>query len=212
MPSLKPNPVLRRARKPIVVPVRVAIREDYVPAWEGEVEGWVANHLKENFWRVRCTNERDDVLQEARIVFLRVAGKYPGVEARHFMALFKTAWTRRFTDLSNEDTQHRDLHPPMRQDAGEDYHYTDGISLDPIGETDNSGYLRLMVQQAPREVKMVLSLFLNAPAELLELALKTWREDRRCRTNGSARICAMLGLPADLDVMQMTADYFGHSR
>lgn len=204
MPSLKPSPVLRRARVPVRVPVRVPIREAYVPAFPGEIEGWVANFLKSNLWRVEATMERDDAMQEARVVFLRIAGKYPGVEAPHFMALFKTAWVRHFHDLATEDSERREVFCELPEE--------DGVAFEGVGETDNAGALRLMVRQAPREVRMVLSLFLSAPAELLDLALKTWSEDRRCRTNGSARICAMLGLPQDLDVMQMTADYFGHSR
>jgi len=69
--------------------------------------------------------------------------------------------------------------------------------------------LAIMLRQAPREVIMVMNLFLNAPTEIAEVALSGWRgKDKRCRAGGSKQICKLLGLPLDLDVMQMVDDYF----
>jgi hypothetical protein len=54
-----------------------------------------------------------------------------------------------------------------------------------------------------------LNLFLSAPTEIIELALAGWKgKDKRCKTNGSKKICHMLGLPQDLDVLQLVEDYF----
>ena len=64
---------------------------------------------------------------------------------------------------------------------------------------ENEGYLRTLVRQAPREVALVLALFLNAPQELLELALTSFRRVGRAgeRTADNRRVAALLGLPED---------------
>lgn len=179
----------------------------YSPEFKGAIEGWIVNHTTKNHWRVRRSHDRADLMQEAYIVFMRVQAKYPGLgQPQHFMALFKTAWTRRFTDLANLDTQSRFQveHPMRRFDDGE------SAELEAIGDRDNDGMLSVMLRQAPDEVKMVLNLFLSAPQELLDLALGSWNGvDRRCKAGGSRKICQILGLPLDLDVMQLTEDYFG---
>lgn len=176
----------------------------YKPVFKGPIEGWVVNHMAANFWRVERTQCRDDVMQDAYIVFARVAEVYPGVEAKHFMALFKRSWTNHFTDLANEDTQSRRVgRAVVRNSEGQEQ------DAEYIGETDNDGVLATMLRQAPEEVTAVLALFLNAPSEILELALASWKgEDRRMKSGGSKKICQMLGLPEDLDVMRQVEEYF----
>lgn len=177
----------------------------YLAEFKGPIEGYVVNHLKKNYWRVARLHERDDVMQEAFLVFLRVKVKYPELETpQHFMALFKTAWGNHFTDMANDDTQSRVLvdAPRVAFDDGESVEY------DMPGDCDNDGLLAVMLAEAPKEVSMVLNLFLNAPQELLDVALGSWRgADRRCKAGGSKRINKMLGLPPDLDVMQLVNDY-----
>src|SRR3954467_6068762 len=80
----------------------------HIPSFTGEIEGWTMNFLKVNLWRVARTMDRDDCMQEARCVFLRVADKYRDVnDPAHFMALYKTSWRRAFPDFSNMDTRVR---------------------------------------------------------------------------------------------------------
>lgn len=176
----------------------------YNPEFKGPIEGWVVNFLKTNYWRVAGSMPREDVMQEAYVVFLRVKRKYPKADAKHFMALFKTAWTRQFTDFANEDTASRVVTEMPRIKVDDDL-----LEFDPMGDCDNDGYLAVMIRQAPREVAMVINLFLSAPQEILEVALGSWSgRDRRCRAGGSKKINQLLGLPADLDVLKQTEDYF----
>ena len=179
----------------------------YVPEFPGPVEGWVVNFLKDNLWRVQRTMDRDDCLQEARLVFLRVARTYPNVDAPHFMALFKTSWTRRFNDLSMEDSAIREAEISMYRDRGED----DGPDLpsEHVGDMVNEGELRVMLRQAPREVSMFLNLMLRAPQEVIELTLASWKgRDRRAKAGGSERINRLLGLPEEHDLLSQTERYF----
>lgn len=178
----------------------------YSPNFEGPIEGWVVNGMRANYFRVENTHSREEYLQEAYLVFLRVKGKYEGkvTEPKHFMSLFKRAWTNELNDLATKATHVRRFvqMPMLRSDDGDEAEY------EPVGELDNEGFLAVLVRQAPREVSMVLNLFANAPQELLELALSSWRgKDRRYSHGGSEPICRLLGLDPNLDVMQRVEDY-----
>lgn len=175
----------------------------YTPDWKGPIEGYVVNYLTREHWKIARTCPRDDAMQEAYCVFLRVKRKYPKLDApQHFMALFKTAWYRQFTDLANIDTADRITCQMPVNEAGETY--------DPVGECDNDGFLAITIAQAPREVQMVLALFLNAPQELVEAALGSWRADARRKDGGESRhLNRLLGLPLEQDTLGRVAAYFG---
>lgn len=178
-------------------------RRVYIPVFEGEIEGWTVNHLSENLWRVARTKDRDDCMQEAFIVFLRCAKAYPDVNARHFMALYKTAWTNQFHRFARNDTRMREVEPLNEAPA----------SMEAIGETCNEGELRVMLRQAPREVRMVLNLLLRAPQELAEIALAGFTANDGRTRNGvskgaSERINAMLGLPLEANTLERVREYF----
>lgn len=185
----------------------------YQPEFKGPIEGYVVNSLKTNRWRIEASMTHDDAMQEAFIVFLRVATKYPGVEAKHFMALYKRAWHNQLNDLATKDTELRALIPLTRLGKNEagDSSAGERFDYEPVGETDNEGALGVLVRQAPREVQAVLNLFLSAPQEILDLALSGWtNRDRRTKTGGSERICKLLGLPKNLDVLAMVEEHFGN--
>lgn len=176
----------------------------YHPTFPGPIEGWMINYNSKNFWRVARSMEWDDLSQEGYLVFMRCASRYPIIDTpQHFMSLFKRAWINQFNDLANADTQ-------LRAEVSDHMELEDGeIVREPIGDLDHNGDLVLMIAEAPREVVMVLNLFLNAPAELLEAALASWNgEDRRRKDGGSGRICRLLGLPEDLDVLAIVRNYF----
>lgn len=174
----------------------------YVPEFKGPLEGWTVNHVARNYWRVASTQERDDVLQEAYVTFLKVRQRYALTvsEPKHFMALYKTAWERRFTDLANADTARRQEVSGDRGDAS--------VEDLTAGETDNDGRLAVMLRQAPREVMQVVNLFLSCPQEILDLALQSWQGERRVSDTSSRKVCQLLGLPPGRDVIKETVDYF----
>lgn len=170
----------------------------YAPVFKGPLEGWATNYLKKNYWRVEATQEWDDCMQEAQCVFYKLKTRYADTgavtEPKHFMALYKTSMTRRFTDLANDNTSRRWEVVVSEGPDGEIY--------EPMGETDNDGGLAVLLRQAPAEVVQVLNLFLSCPQEILDMALSTWR------TSGSKKICQLLGIDERRDVMQETFDHF----
>lgn len=180
----------------------------FVPTFEGPIEGYVVNSLRTNFFRVERSMTREDYMQEAYLVFLRVRDKYAAevTEPAHMMALFKRAWFNELNDLANRDTALRALvsAEQSQPDGG-------AVNLveETVGELRNEGELAVLLAQAPREVSMVLNLFLSASPEMLQRCLKDWNgKDRRCKAGGSATINRLLGLDPDIDVMQRVEDYF----
>jgi DNA-directed RNA polymerase specialized sigma24 family protein len=180
----------------------------HTPVYDGPIAGYVVNFIRKNQWRTARTHEFDDLKQEAYIVFMRVAEKYPDMDTpQHFMALFKMAWTNHFTDLANKHTNQsfQVQMPVYRGEDGEE-----AMEMDMAGDLNNDGELAVLLNEAPSEVVAVLNLFLSAPQEILDMALASWRgRDKRCKTGGSSKICRLLGLPQDCDVMQKVHDYFG---
>jgi hypothetical protein len=177
----------------------------YQPVFKGPIEGFVMNQLKSDYWRVAATLSWLEAMQEAHVVFLRCCKRFPADEARDtpqaFMALFKTAWRNQFNDLSNYDSKHRVcVHMPVRDETGEEVEF--------LGVVDNDGMLAIMIEQAPSEVRMVLSVMVNAPAELLELAFKAWTSSGKRRAGSSKHLAAMLGLDPGVDAIRLVEDYF----
>src|ERR1700760_3791319 len=93
MPSKMTKRTSTRAQLPVA--------DTYLPEWKGEIEGYVMNTITRHGWRVESTHRREDLKQEAYIVFMRCAAKYPMLDTpQHFMSLFKRAWTNALNDLS----------------------------------------------------------------------------------------------------------------
>lgn len=183
----------------------------YRPEWKGPIEGYVVNFLTKSLWRLTPLHDRDDALQEAYVVFLRCAAKYPLMDTpQHFMSLFKTAWVNEFNDLSVKATKARKAIPVSQLGRVDEDGDEVVVVADVAGSTDNDGALALMVKQAPREVLMVLNLFLNAPAELLELATATWQKQGKYSAGGERWVEKMLGMPSGTNPIKRTEDYFKH--
>lgn len=181
---------------------KMDIKTIYAPEYKGAIEGYVINFLKSNFWRVSTHMEYEDILQESYVIFLKLKNKYDEIDTpQHFMSLFKTAWFNHFTDLSHKDTNLRCM---VSSTNDEDGQLTDYI----IGETDNEGALRMLIKQAPEEVRMVIQLFLNAPTELLELASTAWKDSGHNSDKGNGLLCKLLGFQEGTDVISIVKNYF----
>lgn len=177
----------------------------YQPEFKGPIEGWVVNSLKKNLWRIAATHTYEEAMQEAHMVFLRCAQRYPDMDTpQHFMALFQVSWVNEVHDLSKLATNAREA-VSLDQLTYSDEGYT---PLEVIGEVENDGVLAVKLRQAPKEVTMVLNLFLNAPQELLELAMSAWRKNRNYKSDGDRAVSRMLGLPQNSTPMSTTRDYF----
>lgn len=185
----------------------------FEPQFSGPIEGYVTNFLRTNYWRVQHFMEWDDILQEAKFTFVvlqhRLEKNGSVIEnERHFMELFKTAWTRHFTTLSLRDTKFRRCISATDFEY-EDEEFSEGDFIESaVGDLDNDGQLMCMIEEAPSEVKQVISLMLNAPSEILDAAKAAWRDQgKRGETNRF--FCRMLGHDHNkTDLIKMVKDHF----
>lgn len=173
----------------------------YAPIFKGVIEGYTVNYLHEHHWKIARSVPWDDAMQTAYVVFLRCKRKFPRSKALNtpqaFMALYKRAWANEFTDMANADTEKRcELQEPPTPLA------------EPIGDLDNDGMLNIMIREAPREIQMVIALFLNTPQEVLELALSAWRDGGHNGAGGNRHIAKLLGLDPRIDTLKLVEDYF----
>ena len=165
----------------------------YTPEWKGPIEGYVVNRLPDVLWRVERTHDRDDVLQEAKMTFWRCCLAYSTIDTpQHFMALFKTAWTRRVHELANKNTK-VNLATAVGAHFDEDSPRAQAHEI--AGDLNNTGILNIMMRQAPREVMMVLNLFLNAPSELLGMAEQAFADSNKgvAKNDQNAMVRRLLG-------------------
>jgi hypothetical protein len=204
------------------------------PTWDGSIVGWTNKHIGQNQWRVNRTHEQEDLLQDAYFVFHKCIERYvtkyeeynnpPAKSDAHFMSLYMRAWTNKFTDMTRYERKVRknitfsgygitgseddsvsssilDYIPPS--------HLNNSTPLDQIPGFQESSSLTIKLKEASGEIRSVLSLMMDAPSELMELALDTWKEKGRLKPMQNAHICECLGFDkSKVNVVQMLEDYF----
>ena len=181
----------------------------YIPKFEGAIEGYVVNFLRTNYWRVQRSMEFQDCMQEAHWLFLRLTDRYRSIDTpQHFMGLFKRSWHNHFTNLSITDTKLRAELSDSHTTTDDDSSSYLGILETLVGETDCNGQLMIMLQQAPADVRTVLSFFMVAPQELVDAASASWRASRKKKEGGNNMLCQLLGFPPGTDVLGSVSEYF----
>ena len=156
------------------------MKRKYIINWDGPVAGYAHNFTSKNYWRVSRIMEMEDTRQEAYVVFLKVKKAYGSKidNGAWFMSLYKRALSNRFNDLSDKNTA------VSAEAMG---------AIVPDSKTLDRSLLMTMIEEAPEEVKSVLSLFLEAPKELLDLAVNAWEQDGKKKIHGNQFLCKMLG-------------------
>lgn len=96
-------------------------RLGWFPAWGPEYHGYTYKRIIEVLGRVdRTLYDFEDLLSEAQYVFFHCVETYPRVtEARHFMALYKTALRNYFTDMIREQNLKREAFVELDTEIGE---------------------------------------------------------------------------------------------
>ena len=153
----------------------------FTPVWTGPIEGWVVNHISRNLWRVLPECEFDDLYQDAYMVFMTVANKYPVTEEEHFQSLFQRSFCNHVHAIANKRTSRGEVRYAV--DAQDKV--VDHGALDPT-------LLRL-------DWEILLE---DAPLDVLALVKKALGRDKRSyrRRNESlnAYLCRLAGLRFEL--------------
>lgn len=200
---------------------RILSSRSYTPQWDGFICGFVVNFLKQNYWRVDSHMEYEDCMQEARLLFLKVKQHYGNLDSpQHFMALYKIAMTNKFNDLATKVSKHR---AELCDDSRVRYYENASNAADKdfnscclsfetdilnISDFDNDGLLAIMIEQAPSEIKLVLSLFMTAPVEVLDMFADNWKQRGKNSEFGNNHLCEILGLPEKTDIVGRVMQYF----
>ncbi|MCK5605898.1 hypothetical protein KAR91_28635, partial [Candidatus Pacearchaeota archaeon] len=81
----------------------------YKPSWEGAIEGFVINTINRSYWRFHNVMEYEDVLQEAKMLFVELSQRYAGVvnTPQWFMSLFKQSFVNRLHNFSTIATKYQ---------------------------------------------------------------------------------------------------------
>lgn len=185
-------------------------RKVYIPKFKGEVEGYVVNFVRRNYWRVAEIMEKEDVMQEALFIFLKLQRQYNYIDnAAWFMGLFKVAFSNHFNDLSNTTTRQKVLKEALNKPSAMSG-TEEGVESILVHEHNtNEGYFVCIIEQAPKEVRAVLSLLATAPTELLEEVTQAWRVQGRYSPEGKEHLSKLLGYDAaTVDLIQTVVDYF----
>lgn len=176
------------------------------------LDGYIQNFLKLHYWKVAHSLEWDDAIQEAWMqqVYMEKRLLKSGkdstiVTPQQYMACFKTCWSRHFITLSNKDTKYKvvQTESEFSKDSDEDVN----ILISDLMTDDNVGYIEIMIEQAPSEVREVINLLLNAPKEILDAVAVSLKKD----VTSNSVLCRLLGHdPQKVDVVKLTENYFSN--
>lgn len=116
------------------------------PVWSAPIEAWTAKQAKQHKWRFDPADDFDDIMQECRLLFFKLGKKYPLCNERHFFALYRTSLFRMFHDKAR-----------LRQRSVSMADVTlDDLSESVESPTPNTGYINVILQEMPDELKSVL--------------------------------------------------------
>lgn len=122
-----------------------------------------------------------------------------------FMSLYKRALATRLIDLASVDTRHKTF--CLLSDAVSE----DDATPEAVGETENEGYLRRVVAEAPSEIRAVITLLFSAPTEILDMVSSAWSGRGKTRSSGSKALCRMLGIPERETLLDDVKEYLAPS-
>lgn len=141
--------------------MRVRATVAWSPCWEGPTKQWVIGFLRKNQWRCDRIHDFDDLLQDAYLTFLKICKKYPQViRQAHFMTLYRTAMHNEMHDRARYMRRKRELHEDTSVDASD--------LPGRIGEVSNDGYITVLLEQAPEQLRDALTCIAQNPPALYE--------------------------------------------
>lgn len=100
--------------------------------------GWAAAFVRRNLWRCERVHDFDDLMQDAYLVFVKVAKAYPAVrQPAQFTALYQRALANYFHGLArHKRITDRVLLP-------------DGTGVADMLPTYNDGYISVLISEVP---------------------------------------------------------------
>jgi hypothetical protein len=140
--------------------------------WPGVFENWSHAWVQRNYWKVReHFPTREDAMAHCALIWTRCLRRYEySVDnPAWFMSLFQRAVANDWTTYAAKSTHQRGLIVDQQRFA-RGREEEDESWADRVGPTEDSqGYLLTLLGEASEELKQVLKMLANAPAESLEI-------------------------------------------
>lgn len=173
------------------------------PDWDDRFQGWAMKFIAKNKWRCDPIDDFEDLMQDAYLIFRYVRTSYPLVtEPKHLMSLFKVAMVNEFNDKSKARSKRSAAEISFETLVGEDL-----TLVETIGENNNEGYLRLLLNELPVEVRLALDAFhddeklakLRQPKVQSKLAKLAGLPVKQLSFN--EMLCRIINLPKTIDLV-----------
>lgn len=134
----------------------------YEPVWVGKIEAYAKCKIVKDFWRFQYLGiEYEDLLQESWLVFNFCRKEYQTDTSAHFTSLFKRCLHSKFCALGNFKRLNKER--LIGVDDIRVYQHRKGLKI------FDDNYIRMLVKQAPEEIKQVISVLLDIPNEVIEM-------------------------------------------
>lgn len=169
----------------------------YKPKWEGIVEGYSVNYINRNQWRFAIQHyDFEDLYNEAWIIFEKSKRDHEFKNGKHFMGFYKKALHNGFYDIMHKCIHEADNRfiPVIKEE--EDF-------VPEFGEVEEQATLKLLITQAPKEIKAVFTLLFHAPEDLLQAIGFGQPAKRGEKILSNKMLCSLLGYdPQEINLVQ----------
>ena len=168
------------------------IRRPCDPYLDAGLRHWITKTARKQYWRVAAWIGLDDLIQEGMVVFAMCRQKYKVENKAHFMALVKTCYQNRITDMANE---HKLREVPFSQLVVQsDTAYRETDVLDHLcGSVPPEQEFQAALSRAPDEIRALMRM-LHDPQMCGELQKPLVKRSDGTRETHSERICRLLGI------------------
>jgi len=160
--------------------------------------GWLLNTVRANYWRVCASCDIDDLLQDGRILFIRLQRRYPDARPPHLMRLFQIAFINHLHDLSK-----RDCYIPRRGAKDKRGFKPEFVPLELADEEPVlCPYAELVayVLDCPEPVRSILIALYRASGKALR---QPYRIRHGHRETGGERLARLAGLPPQHGLLKL---------
>lgn len=194
------------------------------PYFDEGMRGWLLKQAARNYWRI-AGFDAEDLFQEGLVCFYKCKQKYPELvrkrfptkaELSHFMALVKTTFTNRITDMAMTQSPVREPRLLDVADEAAQFQYSKSNLddqtvlerfLSPEDEVQTVGSL---LQSAPSEIKQLFQLLIDDALELSGYRRfgHPGRNRRPKRETNNQYYSRLLGLPPDRNIEEEIKRHF----
>ena len=125
------------------------------------MQAWAKAKAHKEAWRVKGICDCEDLIQDAFLIYARCKNRYPDVEQRHLMALFKTSYSNHIHDLARQRMRHQeDLFCDLLADSDDEARTLDSI----LGTEQPWGPVFAAVGGAKSVLGQLLTMLSSGPA------------------------------------------------